>query len=365
MDSARRRRSPAPTLKPQADLFSIFVAPVVVAWGAGVDSTAMIIEMLRRGERIDVVIFADVGNEHPDTYAFIPIFREYLARFGVPLVIVRRAVLRYKNFPAYRTLEEECLMRGTLPAKAFGRGACSDTWKIKPQEKWLKQWQPAIDAWAAGLKVVTCIGFDCSPGDNKRYAKHARKKRKRDEESAREEKPRAELFVHRYPLREWSWSREQCIACIKAAGLLVPPKSACTFCPVMKAHELALLPIRYLRRIVLLEARGKKKALLEGLWRRAVQGKRPGTVPRPGSMTEYIRQKQLLPPEEINRIIALATPSLDFWVEARLEELTAAGAAELERHARPMLRRELREWLERFDLVAAAGMDEPPTPFPN
>ena len=47
--------------------------------------------------------------------------------------------------------------------------------------------------------------------------------------------------------------------------------------------------------------------LTEGFWRRAVKGCR-GATPKPGSMTEYIRQRGLVPSEEIARIIA-ATPT--------------------------------------------------------
>lgn len=49
--------------------------PVVAAWGAGVDSTAMIVELAERGVPIDMVLFADPGSEKAGAYAFIPIFR--------------------------------------------------------------------------------------------------------------------------------------------------------------------------------------------------------------------------------------------------------------------------------------------------
>lgn len=50
-------------------------APVIAAWGAGVDSTAMIIELALTGAPLDMVLFADTGSEKADTYGFIPIFR--------------------------------------------------------------------------------------------------------------------------------------------------------------------------------------------------------------------------------------------------------------------------------------------------
>ena len=39
--------------------------PLVVAYGLGVDSTAMLIEFVRRGIRPDLILFADTGGEQP------------------------------------------------------------------------------------------------------------------------------------------------------------------------------------------------------------------------------------------------------------------------------------------------------------
>ncbi len=120
--------------------------PIIVAWGAGVDSTAMLIEMVARGERIDMVLFADTGAEKPETLAFIPIFRAWLAAHGVPSEIVRYAPRRFKNWPAYRTLTENLVTNGTLPSIAFGRGTCSQKWKVAPQHAWTQAWPPAVAA---------------------------------------------------------------------------------------------------------------------------------------------------------------------------------------------------------------------------
>jgi len=45
--------------------------PVVVAYGAGRDSTAMLIEMWKRRWRPDAILFANVGSEKRATYEFI------------------------------------------------------------------------------------------------------------------------------------------------------------------------------------------------------------------------------------------------------------------------------------------------------
>lgn len=47
----------------QSDLFQALRPPVIAAWGAGRNSTAMLIELIERGETIDVVLFADTRSE--------------------------------------------------------------------------------------------------------------------------------------------------------------------------------------------------------------------------------------------------------------------------------------------------------------
>lgn len=264
--------------------------PVLAAYGAGVDSTAMLIEKIARGEPVDMVLFADTGSEKPETYAYLEMFRGWLQAHGVPSAVVRYIPKDFKNHPPYKTLEENCLTNGTLPSKAFGFGSCSMKWKVQPQEQFARTWQPAIDAWARGDTVLKLIGYDCSPADDRRY---------HDRAGYGDDK----RYTYEYPLRDWGWKREDCIKRILEAGLPEPPKSACFFCPVTKPHELHEMGPGLLRRIVLMEARAKPRlTTVQGLWRNPVKGLR-GATPRPGSMTEYIRDKGLLPAHEIDDII--------------------------------------------------------------
>src|SRR5262249_31978269 len=48
-------------------------------------------------------------------------------------------------------------------------------------------------------------------------------------------------FVYWYPLLEWGYDREKCKQIISEAGLPVPIKSACFFCPASKKHEILWL----------------------------------------------------------------------------------------------------------------------------
>src|SRR5690349_21859846 len=100
--------------------------PLVVAYGLGVDSTALVIEFVRRGIRPDHILFADTGGEKPETYAYLPIIQEYLTSVGFPSVVT----VRYEPTRAvYRTLEEQCLHTGTLPSLAYGGKSCSIKYK--------------------------------------------------------------------------------------------------------------------------------------------------------------------------------------------------------------------------------------------
>lgn len=306
-------------------------APVVVAFGAGVDSTAMLLEMVAQGRRIDLVLFADTGSEKPETYEYRDLIFRWLRSRGIRCETVRYEPRRFKHWPPYRTLDENCFTNGTLPSISFGRHSCSQKWKIEPQDRFVEAWEPAISWWARGGKVTKCIGYDAGARDSKRYA-HAEG----------HQDPR---YNYEYPLREWGWDRAACEARILAEGLPLPVKSACFMCGAAKPWEIRSLPIFQLRRIVLMEARAKPRLRnVEGLWRKSVKG-RNGAEPRPGAMTDFIRAEQLLPPDEIDAIIAMAPGAL-----VRFQD--AEGNFPVEKRA------ELSAWLKWFDANDKRMLDD-------
>lgn len=63
------------------------VEPHVVAFGGGVDSTAMVIGLVQRKEPIDLILFADTGGERPSTYEHIKAFSAWLKERGYPGII--------------------------------------------------------------------------------------------------------------------------------------------------------------------------------------------------------------------------------------------------------------------------------------
>lgn len=145
--------------------------PLVVAYGMGVDSTAMLIGLAQLGTRPDRILFGDTGGEKPGTYAYLPIIQEWLrAQDFPPVEVVRHAgsVSRSKPGQVYRTLEESCLVLNMLPSLAYGFRSCSIKWKHKPQERLIAQWDVAQACWKAGYKVRKMIGYDAGPIDSKR-----------------------------------------------------------------------------------------------------------------------------------------------------------------------------------------------------
>ncbi|PZU74438.1 MAG: hypothetical protein DI530_16235 [Sphingomonas sp.] len=256
--------------------------PVVLAYGIGVDSTALLIELEARGEPPDLVLSADPGAEKPETYAYQEMIAAWMAARGIPYEVVRYVPRRFKHWPPYYSILANVLTNATLPSISLGRHSCSLKWKVAPQDTFLRRWAPAQAAWSCGQKVVRLIGYDASPADSRRYA-HA---------SAIDDP----LFECRYPLREWGWSRDRCVARIVSAGLPVPPKSSCFFCGAIQPDEVRALPAWCLRLIVLIEARAEPRLrTVEGLWRRS-------TKTKPGKITDFIRAERLLPEAEITAI---------------------------------------------------------------
>jgi hypothetical protein len=206
-------------------------SPIIVSFGAGVDSSAMLVAMKRRGIIPDLILFADTGGEKRETYAFAKYIDSWLRSWGAPTVTWVRH--RTTDRVSYNDLEGNCLDNETLPSLAFGRHSCSIKYKINPLDSYVKGvsrgpnkrhgWQPAIECWARGQKPIKLIGYDNGPADIRR--------RNRVETED-------ELFRYVFPLQHLGWARKECIQAIVEEGLEVPLKSACFFCPASKKHEL-------------------------------------------------------------------------------------------------------------------------------
>jgi hypothetical protein len=251
--------------------------PLVVSYGAGVDSTAMLIGLHARGMHPDAILFADTGGEKPGTYGYLwHHITPWLEARRLPAVtVVRYEPRRFKRAP-YSTLEENCLANQTLPSLAFGRKACSQKWKVAPMDRWVERHPRFRPYLRAGGKVTRAIGYDAGPKDSKRGWNLIGEVR----------------YDYWYPLRDWGWDRARCAAEILAAGLPVPPKSACFFCPATSPAELAQLRREHPDLAARIE-RMEEAALptltqqVKGLW--GAPRKKPGPK-QTGRMTDYLRE---------------------------------------------------------------------------
>ena len=212
----------------------------IVSFGGGTNSAALLIGLYKSKIPVDLITFADTGAEHPHTYQFIRVMNKWLSAHGMPQITVVQKVDRDGN---RLTLETECLRSHTLPSIAYGHKRCSQKHKIGPQEKFCNHHIPFREIWQRGGKVNRFIGYDA--GEMKRY-EHSQKHNEADKK-----------YNNCYPLIEkWGWSRDDCMREIRAAGLPLPGKSSCFFCPSMTQQEILYLKKHYpdlFRRAVALE----------------------------------------------------------------------------------------------------------------
>lgn len=234
---------------------------LVIAYGGGVNSTAFLLRFIELGIVPALILFSDTGGERPETYAFIKQFSEFLqARGFPPIIIVRKGGMQ-------ETLEQNCLRKKMLPSIAYGYKTCSEKFKIRAQEKFvrnhpeLKPYLKLVRAEAKKAKLdptfkptlhklVKVIGYDA------------------------DEERRAKPYVHAeyeywYPLIEWGWYREECETIIRHYGF-EPRKSSCFFCPSMRKPEIVELRDQHpdlLQRALAMEANAELTSV-KGLGRR-------------------------------------------------------------------------------------------------
>jgi hypothetical protein len=190
----------------------------VVAYGGGVQSTALLV--LAAAGRIDypVFLFANVGNdsEDPRTLAYLELHaKPYAAAHGIALHELHRIRRDGSTETLYGRLTRPRSRSLPIPVRmssgAPGTRSCTADFKIKIMGRWLKAHGAAP---ATPARVGIGISLDEIHRVNNRRAMPY-------------EQPVYPLLEHQPPQR-----RIDCERIIIAAGLPVPGKSACWFCPL-------------------------------------------------------------------------------------------------------------------------------------
>lgn len=191
-----------------------------ISYGGGVQSTAMLVlSATGRLPKVDAALFANVGDdsEHPATLAYVrDVAVPWAAEHGITVHELRRSRRDGTLFPSLwsaivdhqgtDTLKEPIPVRG-MNGAPLSR-SCTADWKVGAVGKWLKQ-----NGATAADPATVWIGIstdEIQRVGNKKVMPY--------------EQPI-------YPLIDLGLSRSDCMRVIADAGLPVPPKSSCFFCP--------------------------------------------------------------------------------------------------------------------------------------
>lgn len=186
------------------------------SYGGGVQSTAVLVLASQGKVQYDHFLFSNVGedSEHPDTLVY---FNDIALPFAKEHGLDLREVKKYRNnkLDTLRTLVMENNRDIPIPAYlnsgAPGNRKCTYRFKIRVIDRWVKEHKNG-NRFTVGLGIST------------------------DEMQRARSKEPDEVYKGlwkeiEYPLIDLRLSRNDCRKIIADAGIPVPPKSSCYFCP--------------------------------------------------------------------------------------------------------------------------------------
>lgn len=198
----------------------------VISYGGGVQSTALLV--LAAQKRIDyrTFLFCNVGDdsEHPDTLSYVDkVAKPYAEDNGIDLIEIRRTKRDGTQPTLYAEMMNADANNVPIPVRmengAPGNRSCTVNYKIAVVRQWVR-------ANGATPENPAYMGMGISLDEIHRMHN------KNDKPFERRTYPLIEDFER--PL-----TRNNCEAIIREAGLVVPPKSACWFCPFLKPSNWA------------------------------------------------------------------------------------------------------------------------------
>lgn len=191
-----------------------------ISYGAGVQSTALLVLAARREIDYPLALFSNVGDraEHPKTLAyFCEVAVPYAAKHGIELVELRKSA-RGKERDLYDSIMRADSRSIGIPVRmsngAPGRRSCTVDFKVRRIASELQRRGATADTPATVALGISLDEFH----------------RMRSESGIAWERLD-------YPLIDLRMDRQDCRNLIEREGLSIPPKSSCYFCPFHSLTE--------------------------------------------------------------------------------------------------------------------------------
>lgn len=184
-------------------------------------------------ERVDVVIFADTGDEPGYVYEYVKYLQGRLETVDIPLVIVNNGnliedIYRHGRFAAMPLFTKQLISIEGFGVKAsreqIGRlkRQCTSDYKIAPIERWIRkellrtgharQNKNGAILINKGVMVESWLGISFDELERIKPNKNA-------------------WIDNRWPLIDLRMKRSDCVKWLESRGLPVPNKSSCRKCP--------------------------------------------------------------------------------------------------------------------------------------
>ncbi len=198
----------------------------IFSFGGGVQSVAVLALQATGRVNYDAFVFANVGedSENPDTLTYYrDIAIPFAAAHGIKMVEVARKKRTgevYTLMDAIKGEARSIVIPARMANGAPGNRNCTEDWKIKQVDKYIRSLK---QKWVVVGMGISLDEFTRARDTN--WHDHHGKtslgfNRKRE-----------------YPLIDQRLTRMDCIRIIGEAGLPVPPKSSCFFCPFKRRSE--------------------------------------------------------------------------------------------------------------------------------
>jgi len=186
----------------------------VFSFGGGVQSTACLVLAAQGDLDIKTFLFANVGedSEHPATLKYVrDVAMPYASQHSIELIELFKVRKSGEQDTLYKTITRPQSRSVPIPMRmangAPGNRSCTADFKIKVIAKWLREH-------GATPKNPTIVNLGISLDEYQRMRTSP-----------------VRYQINAYPLIDRRLNRQDCMNIIRHAGLSVPPKSSCWFCP--------------------------------------------------------------------------------------------------------------------------------------